>query len=99
MNTIACPACNKACPLDGAGECQRCRCDLTPLQAIARQSISRLCRSAEALRRGDGAGALRLAKSAWELRHSVDAAKLAFLGAAVSNDLGAAIRWRRLAGN
>lgn len=96
--TLACPACNKASPLDGPGECPRCRCDLTPLQTITRQSLRHLIRSAAALRRGDGADALKLAERSWNLRHSLGSARLAFLAASASRNLPATLHWQEKAG-
>ena len=91
--TIPCPACNKANPLEGGGECQRCRCDLTFLQTITIQSLNLLVESARELRNGNGTSAMTLASRSWTLRHSSHAAKLALLGAAASNNKTAALAW------
>jgi hypothetical protein len=92
--TIARPACNKSSPLEGPGECPRCRCDLTPLKTITRKALLHLAQSAAAFKQGDGVEALKLAERSWNLRHSMGSARLAFLAAAASNNLAAAIHWQ-----
>jgi hypothetical protein len=70
---------------------------LTPLKTITRQALLHLAQSAAALKQGDGVDALKLAERSWYLRHSLGSARLAFLAAAASNNLAAALHWQECA--
>ena len=90
--TIDCPACGKKNKLED-GICCRCACNLEKLAAIVRMAASFRDEAAVCLRAADGVGALARARASWELRHSVEAARLAFLASLMNHDFAAASRW------
>ncbi len=89
---IICPACGKSNSLED-GICSRCACGLEKLAAILRLAAV-YCHEAEArLRAVDGPGALEKAQASWDLRHSAEAARLAFLASLLNGDFAAATHW------
>lgn len=77
---ITCPACNKTGQTGAI--CSRCAADLSHLHRIATAADRELAAARAALAGGATGEALRLARSSWELRHSREAARVAFLAAA-----------------
>jgi hypothetical protein len=92
---VTCPACNKGGQTQTA--CARCGCDLTGLRTVAEAASAAMSAARAALRRTDWSGALDQAEASWQLLHQPNAARLAFLAAAVLRDTAAALRWRRRA--
>jgi len=90
---IACPACGKENGEAETGACARCGCDLRRLRAVSRCADERLAQAAERLRARDWPGALRRAEESWRLRHTPEAARLAFLAAAASGATRKAALW------
>lgn len=89
---IICPACGKSNGLED-GICSRCACGLEKLAAIIKLA-GRLCDEATVcLRAADGVGALAKAKNSWDLCHSDEAARLAFLASLLNHDFTAATHW------
>jgi len=96
MNII-CPACGKSNGLENK-ICSRCACGLEELGAILRLAEV-YCRQASAcLRSADGVGALAKARDSWDLRHSGEAARLAFLASLLNHDFTAATHWYQKGG-
>ena len=93
--TIECPACGKENKLED-GICGRCACGLEKLAAIIRMAVLLRDEAAACLRAADGAGALARARASWELRHSIEAARLAFFASLINHDFAAASRWYEL---
>lgn len=94
METLSCPSCGK---VNLAAPCQRCGCDLAPLFAIRQAARARLASAAESLRQGEAVAAHEYAGQSWGLRHSSEAARLAFLACIVMREFDAALLWRRRA--
>ena len=92
---IICPACNKANQTEAA--CSRCGCDLRALHAVLEGAQATLCQAKGALGEADWAGALGWAQRSWELCHTVEAARLAFIAAAASGQTQDALGWRQRA--
>jgi hypothetical protein len=90
---ITCPACNK----DGQTEaaCSRCGCDLTRLHAVVHAASAAVSAARAALGRADWPEALAQAQTSWQLLHTANAARAAFLAAAVLGETAAALRWRQ----
>ncbi len=93
--SVTCPACGKADQEQQT--CSRCGCDLTRLLEVARAAAAALHRSLACLRAGEREDALAAAEQSWNLCHSVEAARLAFLAAAALGDTSAALGWRQVA--
>lgn len=92
---IACPACNKA---DQTGAvCQRCGCELGLLHEVVSAARSLLGASVVALEGRDWTNALDCAERSWRLKHSGEAAWVAFVAAIASGDADQAACWRRRA--
>lgn len=81
MPVVRCPACGKT----GLStmECPRCGCDLVELRWVLRRAGEYRAESAAALVRGDGTAALRLARTAWQLRKDPIVARVACAAAAL----------------
>jgi len=88
---LDCPACGKAAIAGGA--CPRCGCDLSRLQAVLECAARELREAADYIRSGDWRGALHGAERSWQLRHSLEAAAVAFLAAAAAGETARAARW------
>ena len=91
MNII-CPACGKRNGLENK-ICSRCSCELEELAAILRLAAAYCHEAAACLRLADGPGALAKALNSWDLRHSAEAARLAFLASLLNHDFTAATHW------
>ena len=89
---ITCPACNKAGQTDAA--CQRCGCELTHLHEIVAAAATRLARAHAALTNRDWSGALADAEGSWDLLHTAESARLAWVAAAAVGDTPGALRGR-----
>ncbi|MEA2110023.1 MAG: hypothetical protein U9P07_11445 [Pseudomonadota bacterium] len=89
---ITCPACGKR----NGGEnniCSRCACELEKLALIVKMAGELFDEASACLRSGDGAGALEKSRLSWNLRHTGETARLAFLAALLNRDFAAASRW------
>lgn len=89
-----CPACGKKNIEDTDAECARCGCDLSGMQTLLRCAARRLSAAARGIRECGWPAALAEAEQSWRLRHSSDAARLAFVAAAALGDTRRAILWR-----
>jgi hypothetical protein len=92
---ITCPACGKT--QQATTVCARCGSELTSLYGVARAAAGALSQAHQSLRTTDWAGALKWAESSWDLCHSVEAARLAFLATAALGHTTRAFEWRRRA--
>jgi hypothetical protein len=92
---ITCPACRKHNP--EASCCTRCGADLLPLVHIHQAALQTLEEGRELLKRHQGGEALRAAKQSWRLKHSAEAAGLAFLACLYQRQFEAATQWYRRA--
>ena len=95
--TITCPACGK---INGIEDmiCSRCACGLEKLARITRLAVRCHDGAAARLRAADGPGAMAQAQKSWDLRHSPESARLAFLAALLNGDFTAASHWYRIRG-
>ena len=94
MESVLCPSCGK---VNNTAPCQRCGCDLAPLFAIDLAAQARLASAAASLRDGEALAAHEHAGQSWELRHSSEAARVAFLACVAMEEFDAALLWRRRA--
>jgi methionyl-tRNA synthetase len=92
---ITCPACRKHNP--DADCCTRCGADLLPLLHIHQAAHQALEEGRQYLKRHQGGNALRAAKRSWLLKHSAEAAGLAFLACLHQQQFDAATQWYRRA--
>lgn len=92
---ITCPACRKVNL--SMTQCGRCGADLGDLVRIVQAADFLLADGRRHLRRDDGTKALAAAQSAWALKHSTAAARLAFLACLHQRHWEAARIWYRLA--
>ena len=92
---ITCPACGKK--NDAADTCARCGGDLSLLRAIRAAAAAHLVTARGKLTERDWASALAHAGQSWELRRTVESARLACISAAALGDVRALERWRRRA--
>ena len=90
---LTCPACNKAGQTEAA--CARCGCDLSRLHTVLEAAASRLAAARASLEERDWPGALAHAERSWHLCHTVEAARVAFLAAAVTGNSTRALAWHR----
>ena len=90
MAEIVCPSCAKA---NESAPCRRCGCDLSSLFAIDRAAGIELAAAAKCLRTGKAADARNHAARSWQLRHTLVAARLAFLACVALADSAAARYW------
>lgn len=88
---ITCPACRKHNP--DANCCMRCGADLLPLVHIHQAAQQALEQGRQYLKRHQGSNALRAAKRSWLLKHSAEAAGLAFLACLHQHQFDAATQW------
>lgn len=88
---IRCPTCKKS-NSDGT-LCQRCGTDLNTLAAIHSASQNYMERSRQYIILGKGNEALNCAQRAWELEHTRQAAKLAFLSCLLLEYFDKATQW------
>ena len=98
MKTLKCPACGK---VNGLEEkiCSRCTCDLETLAMIIRMADWYRDQASTRLQAADGPGALAKALNSWDLRHSAEAARLAFLASLLNHDFAAATHWYKNCGD
>ena len=92
---VTCPACNKGDQT--APVCARCGCDLSALRAVLGAAGLSLAEARAAFERCDWEAALRAAERAWHLRHTPEAARLAFLAATALAQTPRAVHWHHLA--
>jgi hypothetical protein len=90
---LKCPACGKLNPTEAT--CTRCGCDLARLRAVIAAAKGALTEGRVSLQRGNWAAALSWSEESWRLRHTVEAARLAFLAAGAMGDTRAAAAWHR----
>ncbi len=88
---IHCPSCKKV-NVDAA-TCTRCGCELQALQAIAQAAGYDITLGKNALLAGDFQDALEHAGRSWHLKHSPEAAKLAFLANVCATNYHEALLW------
>jgi hypothetical protein len=88
---ITCPACRKH--NSNANCCTRCGADLLPLMHIHQAALLALEEGREFLKRRQGGDALRAANQSWWLKHSAEAAGLAFLACLHQQRFDAATQW------
>lgn len=88
---ISCPSCRK--PNEEVAACIRCGCELGDLVAIA-SSAAKLCRYAEKiLSSGMYDKAALYAANSWNLRHTAESARIAFLSCFAARDFEKAVVW------
>jgi hypothetical protein len=88
---ITCPACRKHNP--DASNCQRCGADLLPLVHIHQAARRALEEGRQYLKQRRSGDALSAAKQSWRLKHSAEAAGLAFLACLHQQQFDAATQW------
>jgi hypothetical protein len=90
---LRCPACGKE-NIAGPGDaCRRCGCDLGRICEVRQAAAHSLQAAARLLRGGNWEAALGAAERSWRLRHSPEAARLAFLAAAALGNTSGAEGW------
>lgn len=89
--SITCPACNK--PNQAQPACSRCGCDLSCLLALANGAAGALSQARNWLHQRDWAEALEWAEESWRLRHTAEAAGIAFLAAGALGLTARALCW------
>jgi hypothetical protein len=92
---LSCPVCTK--PNQDGPACQRCGCDLSALHMIRRAAEACLAEARHSLRDQQWGQALIEAERSWELCHSPEAARCAFVLAAALGETAAALHWRQRA--
>ena len=90
---LECPACRKWNEPGAGAACQRCGCDLGWLQAVRRGAARHLDIAAVRARSADWSAALLHAERSWSLRHSPEAARIAFVVSAILRDGHGAALW------
>ena len=93
MVMLNCPACGKLNQTEAA--CTRCGCDLDRLRVVIAAAKGAVTEGRDSLRRGDWTAALNWSEESWRLRHTVEAARLAFLAAGALGDTRTAAAWHR----
>jgi hypothetical protein len=88
---ITCPACRKHNP--DASCCKRCGADLLPLVQILQAAKQALEEGRQYLKNRRGNDALCAAKQSYRLKHSAEAAGLAFLACLHQRQFDAATQW------
>ena len=92
---LTCPACRKHNP--DADCCARCGADLLPLVHIRQAAQQALEEGRQHLQRRRSSDALRAAEHSWQLKHTPEAAGLAFLACLHQQQFDAATQWYRRA--
>jgi hypothetical protein len=87
---IVCPSCGKA---NQSSPCRRCGCELSPLFLICRAAEAEVRAAGQCLRSGEINDARAHAEHSWELHHSAEAARLAFLACIALNDFARGRLW------
>ena len=94
---IKCPSCRKLNRLDESEpdnrQCKRCGGDLARLYMVARAAGYKLDESKIFLSKMKPETALTLAEESWQLKHSTEAAKLAFLALVAKKNYTPAFAW------
>lgn len=90
---FACPACRKANPLDSDQPCVRCETDLNSLRTIHSAAAREQSLAREALRRQRWQTAAQHAARSWNLIHSPESARLAFLATLAHSASGDPSLW------
>jgi hypothetical protein len=88
---ITCPACSKSNQTQTV--CGRCGCDLSRLWQVSEAAAAALAQARAALRAADWSDALAKAEDSWNLCHSVESARLAFLAAGALREAASAMTW------
>jgi hypothetical protein len=91
---IRCPACGKQTRED---QCPRCETDLVILRQIQNAARCQTAAGLEHLKQGRAAQALACAETAWRLKQSLAAARLAFMAALSLKRFDAASKWYQIA--
>jgi hypothetical protein len=91
---IVCPSCGKA---NQSTPCLRCGCELSQLFAVCRAAEFELRIAGKCLRFGNVDEAREHAAHSWELHHSAEAARLAFLACIALGDFARSRLWHRSA--
>jgi hypothetical protein len=91
---ITCPSCGKA---NQSTPCLRCSADLSPLFAVCRAALAKLSLAGKCLRSGRVEEAYSHATQSWELFHTFEAARLAFLASLARDDFGGSRIWHHRA--
>ncbi len=101
---ISCPSCKKINIFETEVtvnyidiKCKRCSGDVSDLVIILKTAKFKVERAKAFLLNKLPKDAMIAAEASWHLKHSVDAAKLAFLSAVASKDYHAAIVWYKRA--
>ena len=76
-----------------AATCSRCGCELHALLAIAHAAGYEILRSKNTLIAGNFQDAIEYARRSWFLKHSPEAAKLAFMANVCAKNYHDAITW------
>ena len=88
---ITCPACRKHNP--NADRCARCGTDLLLLVDICKAAQQAIEQGRQYLKGNQGNEALKAAKQSWRLKHSADAAGLAFMASLHQQQFDEATWW------
>jgi hypothetical protein len=91
---IVCPSCGKA---NESTPCRRCGCELSSLFAVYRAAEVELRVAGKYLRSGNVNEARKHAARSWELHHTSEAARVAFLACIALDDFGWGRLWRHRA--
>jgi hypothetical protein len=91
---ITCPSCGKA---NLSTPCLRCSADLSPLFAVCRAALVELNVAGKCLRSGHVEEAYSHATKSWELYHTPEAARLAFLACLARDDFALSRIWHHRA--
>ncbi|MFP4031618.1 MAG: hypothetical protein ACLFPR_09400 [Desulfococcaceae bacterium] len=91
MPEIPCPACRKRIPENP--ECPRCGADVRALREILEAAARYLEFGRDRLKRKAGNDALSAAEAAWDLRHTPEAARLAFMACLQLRQWDGAAQW------
>ncbi|MGR3218626.1 MAG: hypothetical protein ACUZ8H_02260 [Candidatus Anammoxibacter sp.] len=94
---IKCPSCRKLNRFDeseaGNRQCRRCGGDLARLYLVARAAEHKINESKRFLLEKKPDTAMTLAEESWQLKHSTEAAKLAFLASVAKKNYTPAFSW------
>ncbi|HEY5892129.1 MAG TPA: hypothetical protein VIT91_02765 [Chthoniobacterales bacterium] len=91
--TIRCPACGKSS--DAAEQCPRCGCELTALREVSVAAAWHRTQACVNLAEHHMEAALRHAAISWDLRHTLEAARIAVAAAVASRSPDAPLWLRR----
>ncbi len=91
-SALTCPACGKS-NAPAAPACRRCGCDFTLLNRATTAATAHLLRAENHLRAGRPRPGLAAATTAWTIRHTPKAARLAFVASVLLREHPTALRW------